>query len=90
MKVGLDASVLVASVKRTGEKYHEDALTLAKKMGTGEHEGVCSALLLIEITGALASSTTMPVEKVQPTFIIWPQRPVKGATFSLPPMKSTC
>ena len=64
MKVGLDASVLVASVKRTGEKHHEDALTLAKKMGTGEHEGVCSALLLIEITGALASSTTMPVEKI--------------------------
>ncbi len=64
MKVGLDASVLVASVKRTGEKYYEDALGLAKKMTTSEHEGICSALFLIEIPGALASSTTMPLEKI--------------------------
>lgn len=62
--MGLDASVLVASIKRRGEKYHEDALGLAKRMATGEHEGICSALLLIEIPGALASSTTMPLEKI--------------------------
>ncbi len=43
---------------------HEDALALAKRIVKGDHEGVCSALLLIEITGALSSATTMPLEKI--------------------------
>ncbi len=64
MKIGLDANVLVASVKKVGEKYHRDTLGLSGRMVEGQHEGICSSLLLIELPGALASSTTMPVEKV--------------------------
>lgn len=33
----------------------------------GEHEGVCSALVLTEVPGALSSSTTMPLEKIYET-----------------------
>lgn len=59
--------MLIASAKRVGEKYHEDVLRLARRMVAGAHEGICSALLLIELPGALASSTTMPVEKIYDT-----------------------
>lgn len=59
--------MLIASAKRVGEKYHEDVLRLAKRVVAGAHEGICSALLLIELPGALASSTTMPVEKIYDT-----------------------
>ncbi len=64
MRVGLDSSVLVASVKRAGEKHHADSLRLSELMKRGSHTGVCSALATIEIPGALASSTTMPLEKI--------------------------
>ncbi len=64
MKIGLDASVLVAWVKKIGEKYHEDALELSIRITSDGHHGMSSALLLIELPGALASSTTMPIEKI--------------------------
>ncbi|MCL5672635.1 MAG: type II toxin-antitoxin system VapC family toxin [Nitrososphaerota archaeon] len=63
MKIGLDSSVLVASVKRLGEKFHAPSLGLSKSIGEGGHEGVCSALVLTEVPGALAS-TKMPLDKV--------------------------
>jgi len=63
LNVGLDASTLVASVKRLGEKSHESAVELSRKISTGHHRGVCSSLALIEVPGAL-SSTTMPVDKI--------------------------
>ncbi len=61
MKVGLDISVLIASVKRVGEKYHKEAQELSKKISQEGHQGICSPLLLIELPGALASLTTMPI-----------------------------
>ncbi len=64
MKIGLDASVLVAWVKKIGEKYHEDALELSRRIIRDGHQGTSSSLLLIELPRALASSTTMPVEKI--------------------------
>ena len=67
MKIGLDTSVLIASVKRRGEKHHEQALRLGKRIASENHEGVCSALILTELPGALASSTTMPVDKIYET-----------------------
>ncbi len=63
MRVGLDASTLIASIKRAGEKYHKDARKLSEVILRGGHEGVSSALLLMELPGALAS-TRLPVEVV--------------------------
>ncbi len=37
---------------------------MSAKIVNGDHSGVCSALALIEIPGALASSTTMPLDKI--------------------------
>jgi predicted nucleic acid-binding protein len=64
MKIGLDSNVLVASIKKPGELYHDSALELAKKVAREDVSSVASALVLIEIPGALASSTNMPVEKI--------------------------
>jgi predicted nucleic acid-binding protein len=64
LKVGLDSSVLVASVKRVGEKHHAASIRLSELIKSGSHTGICSALAKIEIPGALASSTTMPLEKI--------------------------
>jgi predicted nucleic acid-binding protein len=64
LKVGLDSSVLVASVKRVGEKHRADSLRLSELIKSGSHTGVCSALAMIEIAGALSSSTTMPLGKI--------------------------
>lgn len=66
MKIGLDSSVLVASVKKAGEKFHAPSLGLSRRVGEEGHEGVCSALVLTEVPGALAS-TKMPLEKVYET-----------------------
>jgi len=63
LKLGLDTSVLIASVKKRGEKYHSSALGLAEVFQKLGHIGVASSLLLIELPGALAS-TKMPIEKI--------------------------
>ena len=63
MKVGLDSSVLVASVKKLGEPYHNSAIELARKISQEDMASVASALVLIEVPGAL-SSTRMPIEKI--------------------------
>ena len=63
MKVGLDSSVLVASVKKLGEPYHNSAIELARKISQEDLPSVASALVLIEVPGALAS-TRMPIEKI--------------------------
>lgn len=67
MNIGLDASTLLASVKREGEKYHESALKLAAETKSKGVRGVCSSLVLIEVPGALSSATTMPIEKIYET-----------------------
>ena len=56
--------MLIASVKKIGEKYHNDVLGISHKIAEEHHEGICSSLLMIELPGALASSTTMPFEKI--------------------------
>ena len=63
MKLGLDTSVLIASIKRKGEKHHSSALQLGEKIKRGGHLGIVSSLVLIEFPGALAT-TKMPVEKI--------------------------
>jgi len=63
LKVGLDSSVLVASVKKLGEPYHNSAIELARKISQEDMASVASALVLIEVPGAL-SSTRMPIEKI--------------------------
>lgn len=57
MKVGLDSTVLVASVKRAGKPHHNSAVNLAKEISERDGVGVASALVLIEVPGALSSST---------------------------------
>jgi predicted nucleic acid-binding protein len=64
MKVGLDSNVLVASVKKVGEPFHDSVLELSKKMKDENVSGISSALALIELPGALASSSKMPIEKI--------------------------
>ncbi len=64
MKIGLDSNVLVASVKKLGEPYHRSALELSRRISRGGASSVASALVLIEVPGALASSTNMPIEKI--------------------------
>ena len=51
-------------MKREGEKYHEDALELAKRIKEAGHRGISSSLALIEVPGALSSATRMPIERV--------------------------
>ena len=63
MKVGFDSNVLVASVKKVGEPYHNSAIQLARKASQADVSSLASALVLIEVPGALAS-TKMPVEKI--------------------------
>ena len=46
------------------EKHHSGALELSRLTVAGAHQGICSALVLTEVPGALASSTAMPVEKI--------------------------
>jgi predicted nucleic acid-binding protein len=64
LKIGLDSNVLIASVKKHAEPYHGPALELARRAFKEEISSVASALILIEVPGALASSTKMPVEKI--------------------------
>lgn len=66
MKLGLDTSVLIASVKKRGEKYHSSAVELAETVKKNSHVGVASSLVLVELPGALAT-TRMPVEKIYET-----------------------
>jgi len=64
MKLGLDSNVLVASVKKLGEPFHDSALALSKRIRDQDGTGIGSALVLIEIPGALASASKMPIEKI--------------------------
>ena len=64
MRIALDTGVLVASIKRIGEKYHQEAVQIADRVRNFKSNCVSSSLVLIELPGALASSTTMPVEKI--------------------------
>jgi predicted nucleic acid-binding protein len=66
LRIGLDSSVLIASVKAVGEKFHAPSLEMSKKLEDSKHEGICSALVLTEIPGALVS-TLMPVDKIYET-----------------------
>ncbi len=69
MKIGLDSSVLIASIKRKGEKHHEQALQLGRRIVSQGYDGICSSLVLTEVPGALASSTIMPVDRIYETEI---------------------
>jgi predicted nucleic acid-binding protein len=64
MKVGIDSNVLVASVKKLGEPFHDSALELSRRIKDANGSGICSALVLIEVPGALAASSKMPIEKI--------------------------
>jgi predicted nucleic acid-binding protein len=64
LKIGLDSNVLVASVKKFGEPYHKSALDLSRKISQEDMYSVASALVLIEVPGALSSSTSMPIERI--------------------------
>lgn len=64
MKVSLDTGVLVASIKRRGEKFHNASLTLISELGSRGHQSSISIMALEELRGALASATRMPPEKV--------------------------
>ena len=55
--------MLLASVKKLGEPYHNSAIELARKISQEDMPSVASALVLIEVPGAL-SSTRMPIEKI--------------------------
>ncbi len=65
----MDSNVLVASIKRRGEPQHESALELAHRISRSESVSIASALTLLEVPGALASSTKMPIEKIHETIL---------------------
>ncbi len=54
----------MASVKKLGEPHHNSALDLAHEILKRNAVSVASALVLIEVPGALSSSTKMPIEKI--------------------------
>jgi predicted nucleic acid-binding protein len=54
---------MVASVKKVGEPYHDFAVELARRVSRADVSSLASALVLIEVPGALAS-TKMPIEKI--------------------------
>ena len=64
MRIGIDSNVLVASVKKVGEPFHESALALSRRVKGEEGTCISSALVLLEVPGALASSSKMPIEKI--------------------------
>ena len=64
MKIGLDSNVLVASVKKVGEPFHDSSIALSRRIKDEDGAAVASALVLIEVLGALASSSKMPIEKI--------------------------
>jgi predicted nucleic acid-binding protein len=64
MKVGLDSNVLVASIKKLDEPFHDSALELSRRIKHENGSGISSALVLIELPGALASSSKMPIENI--------------------------
>lgn len=53
----------MASVKKLGEPYHNSAIELARRVSQEDLLSVASALVPIEVPGAL-SSTRMPIEKI--------------------------
>ena len=63
MKVGFDSNVMVASVKKVGEPHHDSAIELARRVSRADVSSLASALVLIEVPGALAS-TKMPIERI--------------------------
>lgn len=64
MKFALDTGVLLASVKRRDEKYFLPAYHLVSKLKKAGHQAIISILVIEELRGGLASSTTMPSEKI--------------------------
>lgn len=64
MKFGIDSNVLVASVKKLGEPFHDSALELSRRIIDENMSGVSSALVLTEVPGALAASSKMPIENI--------------------------
>ena len=64
MKLGLDSNVLVASVKKLGEPFHDSSIALSRRINEEDESAIGSALVLIEVPGALASSSRMPIEKI--------------------------
>ncbi|MGQ9721547.1 MAG: type II toxin-antitoxin system VapC family toxin [Candidatus Jordarchaeum sp.] len=92
MNIALDTGVLVAAIKKRGEKYNQEAVRIADLIRDSKSNAVTSSLVLIEFPGALASSTTMPIEKiyaaelsVQKNFnlIILPFHPYVNTTLNL-------
>lgn len=51
-------------MKRRGEKHHAACLELSRRISTGGHRTIASSLVLLELPGALASSTSMPIERI--------------------------
>jgi predicted nucleic acid-binding protein len=64
MKIGIDSNVLVASVKKLGEPFHDSALELSRRIKDENGSGISSCSVLIEVPGALATSSKMPIEKI--------------------------
>jgi len=64
LKVALDTGVLIASIKRTGEKFHDASLRLITELGRGRHEVLFSVLVIEELRGGLASATLLPPDKI--------------------------
>lgn len=63
MRLGIDTSALIASVKKKGEKFHDSAILLSDFIKDNGHIGIASSLVLIELPGALTTSA-LPVEKI--------------------------
>ncbi len=64
MRVALDTGVLIASIKRSGEKFHDASLKLISELDRGNHQVLLSVLVLEELRGGLASATVLPAERI--------------------------
>ncbi|NVM03090.1 MAG: PIN domain-containing protein [Candidatus Helarchaeota archaeon] len=66
-RIGLDTGIYIASVKKKGEKFHDDIKKILKKISFKQYTFISSALILIEIPGGLCASTSMPIQKIYET-----------------------
>lgn len=64
LKIGLDTGIFISSIKKEGEKFHNDVLEILENVNFEQTVFISSALILIEIPGGLCSSTSLPIEKI--------------------------
>ncbi|MHA1380389.1 MAG: type II toxin-antitoxin system VapC family toxin [Candidatus Helarchaeota archaeon] len=66
-RIGLDTGIYIASIKKRGEKFHDNIQEILKTIDFRKYSFISSALILIEVPGGLCASTSMPIQKIYET-----------------------